>query len=336
MAILGAMPVRAASVLAAVLATAFAVLSILSPGRAAHAAESVSFDSVTPRNVEAFLDGLSNLPPTRIAAVLHLPPGARTPVPAVIIAHGSGGVSEGREGAWAARVVSWGYAALVVDSFAPRGIRETSVDQSQLSTFANVADAFAALAWLARDPRIDARRVAVMGFSKGALVALHAATEPLRAAAGVGEWRFAAHVALYPGCDVRYWSTRQSPAPILMLLAGDDDYTPPGPCQAHAEDLRRAGATVSLESYPGARHGFDRPAAVRFASQVETVRGCAAVFDMDRRQWSLALGGAEVSAREMGSYFRACRSRGAHIGGQDAALQGAISAIRTHLARAFE
>lgn len=332
MAAQGARQVRVVSVLAAILA----VLSILSLGRAVRAAESVSFDSVTPRNVEAFLDGLPKLPPMRLSAVLHLPPGARAPVPAVIIAHGSGGVSESREGAWAARVVSWGYAALVVDSFAPRGIRETATDQSQLSTFANVADGFAALAWLAKDPRIDARRIAVMGFSKGAVVALHAATEPLRAAAGVGDSRFAAHVALYPGCDVRYWSARQSTSPILMLLAGDDDYTPPEPCRAHAEDLRRAGAKVTLESYQGARHGFDRPVAVRFVPQVETVRGCAAVFDMDRRHWSMAQGGAEVSGRELGDYFRRCRSRGAHIGGQEAALEGAISAIRAHLARAFE
>jgi dienelactone hydrolase len=257
-------------------------------------------------------------------------------VPAVIVAHGSGGVSEGREGAWAARIVGWGYAAFVVDSFSPRGIRETATDQSQLSTFANVADAFAALAWLAKDPRIDTRRIAIMGFSKGAVVALHTATEPLRSAAGIGALRFAAHIALYPGCDVRYWSARQSQAPILMLLAGDDDYTPPATCRTHAEDLRRVGAVVALESYPGARHGFDRPNAVRFSSQVETVRGCAAVYDMDRRFWSMALGGPEVSGREIGAYFRSCRSRGAHIGGQAAALEGSITAIKGQLARAFE
>jgi len=56
--------VRAASILVAVLV----VFAIPSPGRAVRAAESVSLDSVTPRKAEGFLDGLPNLPPTRIAA----------------------------------------------------------------------------------------------------------------------------------------------------------------------------------------------------------------------------------------------------------------------------
>ena len=61
-----------------------------------------------------------------------------------------------------------------------------------------VAEAYAALKLLANDPRIDASRIAIVGFSFGGEVAHLSAFERLRAALVPGELRFAAHVAYYP------------------------------------------------------------------------------------------------------------------------------------------
>ena len=60
---------------------------------------------------------LSNAP-----AELYLPPGA-PPTAAVVVFHGCNGVGPHyRE--WARRLAGWGFAALLIDSFGPRGFRE--------------------------------------------------------------------------------------------------------------------------------------------------------------------------------------------------------------------
>src|ERR1700689_4665123 len=56
-------------------------------------------------------------PATPLTAVLSLPDG-KGPFPAVIVLHGCDGI-RAQETGWASRLNSWGYAALVVDSFKP-------------------------------------------------------------------------------------------------------------------------------------------------------------------------------------------------------------------------
>jgi dienelactone hydrolase len=136
----------------------------------------------------------------------------------MVIAHGSAGV-ETREGAWADRLNALGLATFVVDSFTPRGVRETASDQTRVPTAANVADALAALRLLATHPRIDPERIGVIGFSKGGQVALYTALEPFRRAVVDDDRHFAAHVALYPYCNDWYQAERIDGAPMLCSWA---------------------------------------------------------------------------------------------------------------------
>lgn len=78
--------------------------------------------------------------------------------------HGSGGIYSAMLGYWPEQFNAAGYAVLSVDSFGPRGVKSTATDQSQVPFAADVADAFAALKLLASHPRIDAGRIAIMGF----------------------------------------------------------------------------------------------------------------------------------------------------------------------------
>ncbi|HZF03894.1 MAG TPA: dienelactone hydrolase family protein, partial [Patescibacteria group bacterium] len=91
-------------------------------------------------------------------------PGAANPGPAVVLMHGCGGVSSTHH-AWAATLRGWGYAALVLDSFGA-GVRSVC-ETGGITSEQRVGDAFAALHTLAAHPGIDARRVALMGFSHG-------------------------------------------------------------------------------------------------------------------------------------------------------------------------
>ena len=74
-----------------------------------------------------------------------------------------------------------GFATFVIDSFTGRGIANTITDQAQLSSYVMMNDAFAAFAVLAKHPRVDPDKIAVMGFSKGAIPALYASMDRFQA-----------------------------------------------------------------------------------------------------------------------------------------------------------
>ena len=165
-------------------------MSSLADGRTGR----IEFQSATPAGPTELVT--KTYKGTIVAGTLALPQGAGPGTPAMVIAHGSGGILPGREHAWARRLNELGIATFVVDSFTPRGLTSTSRDQSRLSTMANLADALAALRLLATHPQLDPERIGVMGFSRGGQVALYSALEPLRRGMVDGDLRFAVHVAL--------------------------------------------------------------------------------------------------------------------------------------------
>ena len=64
----------------------------------------------------------------------------------------------------------------------------------------------------------------------------------------------ASAVVLYPSCGgLQPWQSR---IPVLMLLAGSDQITPPSECRRVVDRLEGA-ASVEVHSYPDAHHGFD-------------------------------------------------------------------------------
>ncbi len=103
---------------------------------------------------------------------LRIPKPGSERLPAVILIHGSGGIGRNVD-AWATEINSLGVAVFILDTFTGRGIVNTGSDQSQLGPLAMMIDAYRALARLAQHPRIDPGRIAVMGFSRGAVAAVY-------------------------------------------------------------------------------------------------------------------------------------------------------------------
>ena len=217
-----------------------------------------------------------------IAAMLSFPDAARDRYPAVVIVHGLGGYLESNEGWHAAEFRKVGFATLTYDSPTARSIRQgLSTGSRGGSPWASaVAEAYAALTLLAGDPRIDASRIAIVGFSFGGEVAHLAAFERLRAALVAGQNRFAAHVSYYPAGvnGVAAAPGAYTGAPILMLLGEKDENLPVAKAEEYLTYARSAGAAppIDVSIYPGAYHAWTVPSlgAPRFYPQYPSTRKC--------------------------------------------------------------
>jgi len=199
-------------------------------------------------SLETFPGGAAT-PPGEVTGLFTLPSGPG-PFPTVILLHGCSGLFEAHA-EWAEALAAWGWASLRVDSFTPRGIDEICTDI--LRPVPRAADVNGAIAFLQARPEIDAGRLAVMGWSHGASVALQVAAEP-------GSLRpdlkpaLRATVAVYPYCSRNSQPFRE---PLLVLIGEEDDWTPADICRSMVDDLPSGSAPVELVVYPGVTHSYD-------------------------------------------------------------------------------
>src|SRR6266404_4271142 len=128
-----------------------------------------------------------------------LKPSGQGPFPAIVMVHQCSGLNQAVL-ARAYKAVSMNYVVLLVNSLGPRGV--TSVcygPKAGVNLFRGARDALQASEHLRRQPYVDKDRIALVGFSWGAMVGLLASSphyvEALRAGPG-----FTAIASFYPGC----------------------------------------------------------------------------------------------------------------------------------------
>lgn len=202
---------------------------------------------------------------TPIRGWLEIPAGDG-PRPGVVMLHGCGGpvTKSGkiasREKAWIGLLTAQGYAVLLADSFTPRGYGSICAlkDRPVRSNRERPNDASGARAFLAAQPGVDPARIALMGWSQGAMTTLWTvrAGGPVQTVPD-----FRAAVAFYPGCveisrAVPDWRPRM---PMLLQMGAADDWTLPGSCRKLADAALARGAAIEADFYDGAYHGFDSP-----------------------------------------------------------------------------
>src|SRR6187549_1861418 len=210
--------------------------------------ESVSFDTLT-------FDHPAASKAARVSATLHLPMQENRPFPAMVILTSSAGVQRHREHYYAQALNAAGVAALIVDSFTGRGVRRTVADQTLVSGAQMEGDAFAALALLRSDPRIDPGRIGVMGVSKGGVATLNAAIAVRQRWRGGFPHLFDLHVAICPGATAQHRDPSTHGQPMYFMLAGRDDYTPAALAVEYAERMRATGnRRIKVKVYGGAHH----------------------------------------------------------------------------------
>ena len=253
-----------------------------------------SCGELDPRNPDELVLCTSRHEPVLARVALPTSPPPSAGWPGIVLLHGSSGlfrpdergcseILHGRFADWAKLLTDRGYAVIMPASFysrghcKPEGGDATEDDERELVSRAH--DAAAAANWLCRNPQVDCSRLAVLGFSHGASVAMLVMHEDLADAEdprlrSLEYPPFAAGVAYYPGCGLD-----SQLANSLDEAEIDRYFFPTGPmwvphasrdhlvksCKKLRDPQVRAVAIdrkikkdqFQLEVYPGARHGFD-------------------------------------------------------------------------------
>ena len=208
---------------------------------------------------------------------------AQEPRPAVIALHGCGGAldAKGQLSPIWPRYAGYFNAErmhfVVLDSFSPRGEKSICATPSRRRNVHEEdrrEDVFAAVAWLARQPSVDASRIMVVGWSHGAQTVLSVMDASAKDVQTQKVQPLAA-AAFYPGCtqflkkgDYRIQS------PLLVMIGELDDWTPANPCVSLRDKVLReqVQAPFDLVVYPGSYHGFDGLGEVRTRDNVGNTR----------------------------------------------------------------
>jgi dienelactone hydrolase len=203
------------------------------------------------------------------------------PFPAVVVLHTCGGVTP-HEQDWGQRLAGWGFVAIVVNSFATRGVVTTcdaghTVD---LTPWDRAADALRAAAYLRTLPNVAPARLGTIGFSAGGGAAVRAA---LRGIVTRNHLRaFRAAIALYPNCPEGAGPNGNGfglASDELILMGGSDEWTPPRECVDFAHRVNEGSHVLELHIYPGAVHGFDQVAPMHKVYGGHIMGGTQETFD---------------------------------------------------------
>ena len=219
-------------------------------------------------------------------------PVGQGPFPAVVLLHDCRGIQDNQRNL-AQWLAEQGFITLVVDSFFSRNAinvcDEPPNAAARQAIGGRVFDAFGALEYLSRDPRVDGQRVAVVDWGDGHAISAISRSGPGR----LVRQQFRAAVAISPQCALIGDHLR---VPLLLVVAERDQYSRMARCTRFAESYSRSvNGRVELALLPNARYGFDDPSAMAgqlvagaFDRWHTPRRGLSLHYDRDAHEQSIA------------------------------------------------
>ena len=195
-------------------------------------------------------------------------PTGRGPHPTVIGFHGCGGMDLGAI-EWMEYLASRGYATVLVDSYAFRGLTPEQVCNGRaLWGSERAGDVLAAIDAVRQLPLVDSDRLILLGWSHGAWAIMDALafdpphrlptnlrsspSEPFAGVSGIA--------LFYPYCGFPAEAHGQGwnrDIPVFMLLAGQDSIVPTNDYIDVTTILRANGRPITTHLYEDADHAFD-------------------------------------------------------------------------------
>lgn len=279
---------------------------------------------------QQFLTGANDGREETIAGELRLPGPPSNRLPAVVLLHGSGGISLLID-RWSQELNSIGVATFALDSFTGRGIRDTIADQSRLGRLAMAKDAYLALQLLANHPRIDPNRIALMGFSRGGQAALYASLQRFHRLQAPLDLEFAGYIVFYAACNTRYIEDNVLvKRPVRLFHGVADDYNPVAACRNYVSRIASDGNDIALTEYPLAHHAFDAPhlKAEVPLPKAQTTRNCVLEEVAPGRI-------VNAKSNQPFSYGDPCVELGVTIGYNQAAHAAAVRDVKSFLTGLF-
>jgi len=224
--------------------------------------EIIKFTSYNPGIPLTIISGAYVNSPVEVSGKLILPKEGNN-LPVVVTVHSSGGPSE-----FTSPVQSWrndfknqllknNIGIFEIDNFTSRGTKETATNQGKVSINAGELDALVAYKILDKHPRVNAKKLGVTGLSRGGS-ASNMVVEKKFSDAILGEENY--YLASLPMASDCYNAVFENPTPtpakILFLLGGADDYTLAKFCVKYAEKMKKAGGNVEVIVKEGWHHNF--------------------------------------------------------------------------------
>lgn len=244
----------------------------------------IYYATYSPYDLEVILGDMSLARPTTGLGYLSYPVSisADSPVPAMVIVPGSGGIAPGREHDYAKWFNQQGIAAFVVEYYAPRGFDSESnyiFRTSAVSEFDLITDAYAALKLLNNSPLVDPQRIGLIGFSYGGMAARLAMDERIQQSLAPGLPPFSLHIDVYGPCFQNLQSTAVTNAPLLTLRGTEDASNDLEACAKREDELRALGTAVTAHIYEGVGHAWENEIPRAFGEDHPYLAGCEVAYD---------------------------------------------------------
>ncbi len=224
--------------------------------------EIIKFTSYNPGIPLTIINGSYVNSPVEVTGKLILPKEGNN-LPVVVTVHSSGGPSE-----FTSITQSWrndfknqllknNIGILEIDNFTARGAKETASNQGKVSINAGELDALVAYKILDKHPRVNAKKLGITGLSRGGNAANMAVEKKFSDVVLGEENYYLASLPMASDCfNVAFENPTPTPAKILFLLGGADDYTLAKFCVAYAEKMKKAGGDVEVIVKEGWHHNF--------------------------------------------------------------------------------
>lgn len=248
---------------------------------------------------------------TNVVGELRLPArvdGSRGKCPAMVILHGSGGISKYREEMYAQMLSENGIAAFVVDSYASRGVKNDTpqgISVLAVSEADMVADAYAALRVLQTSKEIDPERIGVLGFSYGGMAARFCVDDRIYKTLGSKCHPFALHIDFYGPTYMDLSTASTTGAPYMVFRGELDGSSRLEESTRIEEGVRRGGSSVGVRIFAKAGHGWE----LSIPQQYRETLSPAACHVLVRKNGDYEFGGQVFSSKIGESVLDKIRTR---------------------------
>lgn len=176
----------------------------------------------------------------------HYPPSHSGNSPAVILLHGSGGPLHGLD-PFAGQAANFGVHVFVLHYFESTGHNWVAPSQIEPNFLFWLETLKNAVSFVANQPRVDAERIGLLGFSLGAFLALALATR---------DSRIAAVAELFGGLPEPFTEFAGNLPPILILHGAMDTTVPVEKAHELERTLQRYKIPYQIKIYPDQGHVF--------------------------------------------------------------------------------